>query len=787
MSSATKTPAETQADISVSPPHKKQRTDAFGDAESKTAPAAAAKTSDNGVTTPVTAAAAANSTTMARNGSAAEGDIDEGLYSRQLYVLASIVYHSYDLFFLREEDLGKNRAETCQPRLAELNSYVPVTAETGSITDDFLQQFQVKRSAHVATVPLSTTYLRREVGLGPPATTYLPREVGLGDSGRDVHLFFVRALAGPYTFSIGDTSSLSEYTRGGIVTQVKMPVTVSFKSLRESLAAPEFVISDFAKFDRPAQLHIGFQALDKFMQQHGRLPAPRSKADADTFERVAAETNAASSARADELSGALMRQLSHLAAGGVAPMQAVVGGIAAQEVMKACTSKFMPIRQWFYFDAAECLPEEEEEVLTEEACRPVVIPHMTESYSSSQDPPERSIPICTLKNFPNAIEHTLQWARDMFEGLFTQPAETVQAYLLDPKFMERTMKQQGMQPIETLEVLKRALIDDRPSTFEDCIAWARLQFQEHYYNTITQLLYNFPPDQTTSSGAPFWSGPKRCPHAIRFDINNAMHVDFVVAAAHLHAENYRIKGWRDRAAVAAAAARLSVKEFVPRSGVKIAVTDTEAQSQNMGAVEPGTAERIIRATRTTTLTCTVSSGLALYKLAQGHKKLELYKNGFMNLALPFFAFSEPISAPKQKYYDTEFSLWDRFDIDGELTLKEFLDYFQDKYNLEITMLSQGVCMLYSFFMAPAKRKERLGLHMSEVVKKVSHKRIEPHVCALVFELCCNDADGEDVEVPYVRYVLPKVGCKPRSGSRPLVWRGGGRPFADARTGEDAAR
>ena len=38
----------------------------------------------------------------------------------------------------------------------------------------------------------------------------------------------------------------------------------------------------------------------------------------------------------------------------------------------------------------------------------VVLPYLTESYSSSQDPPEKSIPICTLKNFPNAIEHTLQ-------------------------------------------------------------------------------------------------------------------------------------------------------------------------------------------------------------------------------------------------------------------------------------------------------------------------------------------------------------------------------------------
>jgi ubiquitin-activating enzyme E1 len=38
-------------------------------------------------------------------------------------------------------------------------------------------------------------------------------------------------------------------------------------------------------------------------------------------------------------------------------MQAIIGGIAAQEAMKAVTGKFMPIRQYFYFDAIECLPE----------------------------------------------------------------------------------------------------------------------------------------------------------------------------------------------------------------------------------------------------------------------------------------------------------------------------------------------------------------------------------------------------------------------------------------------
>ena len=53
-----------------------------------------------------------------------------------------------------------------------------------------------------------------------------------------------------------------------------------------------------------------------------------------------------------------------------------------------------------------------------------------------QDPPEKSIPICTIKNFPNAIEHTIQWARE-FEGLFTEAPENVNMFLNDPEFMTK--------------------------------------------------------------------------------------------------------------------------------------------------------------------------------------------------------------------------------------------------------------------------------------------------------------------------------------------------------------
>ena len=68
--------------------------------------------------------------------------------------------------------------------------------------------------------------------------------------------------------------------------------------------------------------------------------------------------------------------------------------------------------------------------------RQVIVPGMTESYSSSRDPPEKSIPICTLHHFPNVIEHTIQWARDIFEGLFKNQIENVNSYLSNPDYIE---------------------------------------------------------------------------------------------------------------------------------------------------------------------------------------------------------------------------------------------------------------------------------------------------------------------------------------------------------------
>ncbi|KAH8917014.1 hypothetical protein BT69DRAFT_1227469, partial [Atractiella rhizophila] len=165
------------------------------------------------------------------------------------------------------------------------------------------------------------------------------------------------------------------------------------------------------------------------------------------------------------------------------------------------------------------------------------------------------------------------------------------------------------------------------------------------------------------------------------------------------------------------------------------------------------AGKIIPAIATTTALATGLVCLELYKFLDGKNKLEDYKNGFVNLALPFFGFSEPIAAKKNKYNDVEWSLWDRFEIKGDVTLAELIKIFADKHELEVTMMSSGVSMLYAMFMPKAKKEDRLKMKMSELVESVGRKPIPPHVKAITVEIMADGRDGEDVEVRVTTHTL----------------------------------
>lgn len=790
---------------------------------------------------------------------------------------------------------------------------------------------------------------------------------------------------GPYTFELVgiDSSSCSTPATQGYITQVKRPVTMSFQKYGDAYDHPEdLMMTDFAKFDRPPLLHLLYKALDLFLEKFGKLPSPGVEEEINQFLEISKTLDSDSL-----LVDGLLPLARHFASGSraiLSPMCAAMGGIVGQEVLKACSGKFTPIRGFLYFDAVETLPDDllpfsetemtgsrydsqiavfgfsmqkrlidqrmflvgagaigcemlknwalmgvgcgpeglvhitdmdrieksnlsrqflfrnehincfksttaaesakamnpdlniisyqekvaqetehlfgddfydkltgvctaldnvEARLYVDQKClfyrlpmlesgtlgtkgnTQVVVPHITENYGATRDPPEKSIPVCTLKNFPNQIQHTLQWARDYFEGVFKQTAEDVNAYITNPDFL-KTLDSQQNTKTETLKSIQSTLVDERPRTFEDCVVWARLKFEDLFVNQILQLLHNFPEDQYTSSGAKFWSGSKRCPKPVMFDMNAKCeeagmmnHLDFIVSTANLRATMYGIKGRTDKEYFVNVLKNIIVPDFTPREGIKIAANEEEAKDRTddiEGDSEADTiiaslpkpselagfklnpiefdkdiddhmlfvtacsnlralnysiptedthrsraiAGKIIPAIATTTALVTGLICLELYKIIGTPRKelgIEAYKNGFVNLAIPFITLSEPTAPAKTKCVikgkEWNWTAWDSLDVNkGDITLAELIDYFKEELNLEISMLSQGVSILYSFFANKKKVEERMPMKMSDIITSITKKEFPPNQLFIILEIIANDLDtDEEVEIPYIKF------------------------------------
>uniref|UniRef100_A0AAY4C3H2 E1 ubiquitin-activating enzyme n=1 Tax=Denticeps clupeoides TaxID=299321 RepID=A0AAY4C3H2_9TELE len=793
-------------------------------------------------------------------------------------------------FYLRESHLGQNRSVCCCPQLSQLNSYVRVHSHCGPLEENFLFGFQVVvltnstlleqqrvgtfcHSHNIKFIVADTKGLCGQLFCDfgedftvtdcngePPITAMIDKitkeNPGIVTCVEEHNLRGVSSVTfsgvfgmvelnsnGPvaiqvlngFSFSICDTSGFHEYERGGVVTEVKDSATFAFVPL---VNGDMFVMKDNAKMQEHQTLHLAFQALHEFVKDTRRLPA----ADADKLVTLATRLKVASGL--DEMDENMVRKLAMVARGDLAPVNAFIGGLAAQEVIKACSGKFTPLHQWMYFHALECLPEaaKVEEQLLAMRCRydgqiavfgsdfqeklgkqryflvgagaigcellknfaliglgagegghitvtdmdsieksnlnrqflfkpqdigrqkanvaaeaarqmnpdmnitahqnrlgtesesvyghsffrnldgvaaaldnyearvyldgccvaykkpmleggtlgtkgstVVVVPHVTESYGPTSSGGEHAIPLCTLKNFPHRIEHTLQWARDQFEGLFKHSAENVNQYSSDSGFLSHTMERGPAEELEVLESISSSLGEQRPRSWPDCVSWARRRWETLYNNDIRQLLHCFPPDSVTSSGLPFWMDMKRCPHPLTFDPNNTTHMDYVVAAANLYGQIYGIEGTRDCAAIRAALEEVHVPEFTPKSSVKIHVTDEEMKGEeakdgnsevlcstvpverdddsnfhmdyivaasNLRAENydiPTTdkhkskliAGRIMPAIATTTAAIAGLMCLELYKLVQGHRRIESYRSSFLNLAIQTYSLFIP--------------------------------------------------------------------------------------------------------------------------------------------------
>ncbi|XP_059712188.1 ubiquitin-like modifier-activating enzyme 7 isoform X4 [Haemorhous mexicanus] len=329
-------------------------------------------------------------------------------------------------FLLEESDLGQNRAKASQRALAELNPRVVVESHSGELSEAFLSSFQV--------VVLTESPLEEQLRIGdfchaqgicfivadtkglagqlfcdfgerfvvddpaegdpvsaavehisqgnPGVVTYMGTENSHGHLFHDGDVVTFSGVQGmtelngqepvpvrvldTFRLEISDTSSFSPYRCGGLVSQVQQPQECSHKPLSQALEEPKIQVANPEDLPRSCSLHAAFRALHAFRRERGRLPRPRAPADAERVLELARSLGA----QRDPLDEDIVHAFASVSAGDLCPVAAVVGALAAQEVLKAITGKFVPLEQWLYFDALECLALAGAAQLTETDCAP---------------------------------------------------------------------------------------------------------------------------------------------------------------------------------------------------------------------------------------------------------------------------------------------------------------------------------------------------------------------------------------------------------------------------------
>ena len=433
----------------------------------------------------------------------------------------------------------------------------------------------------------------------------------------------------------------------------------------------------------------------------------------------------------------------------------------------------------------------------------IVVPNMTESYGSQPDPPEQGIPMCTLHNFPSNIDHCCMWARDQFSGLFEQQPQSINALIHDSTYIQKMKTVDPGQLAQTLKAANNFLTKERCDNFNDCVKWARMKFEEYFNYKIRDLQNQFPENAVSQEGLPFWTGTKRYPTAATFDPKNQFDAAFVTAAAILRA---RVCGIKPEGNIPELAAAVQVPKW-EASKVKISLDDDKqgpaatglddleqliatvqpqisqlrelhpesfekdddsnghmdfvAAAANIRAInyqiEPKDkleikciAGKIIPAIATTTAMICGLVALEMYKVhcVEHDKKVEDFRFGSINLALPIFNITEVMPCKQMECPSNhmKFTLWDKWFVEGDLTLQQFFDAVHDKYHLDVDMVTIGNKVVYPVFSNMKISASRLSKKITDIlVQDLEEPPLNNDQYLIPIEALCVDFDGNDVE------------------------------------------
>ena len=143
----------------------------------------------------------------------------------------------------------------------------------------------------------------------------------------------------------------------------------------------------------------------------------------------------------------------------------------------------------------------------------VIIPKLTKSYSETQDPVEKLIPMCTIKNFPFKIEHCIEWALDIFNNYFNEVIKDFKELNKGSDNFKNYINLLDNDIIinNKLEILVDIIDTFNENNYKNIVKFANIVYNKIFISPVKELLELYPIDKLNEDETKFWTGNRLMP------------------------------------------------------------------------------------------------------------------------------------------------------------------------------------------------------------------------------------------------------------------------------------
>ena len=173
------------------------------------------------------------------------------------------------------------------------------------------------------------------------------------------------------------------------------------------------------------------------------------------------------------------------------------------------------------------------------------------------------------------------------------------------------------------------------------------------------------------------------------------------------------------------------------------------------------AGKIIPAIATTTASITGLVALQIYVILTTNK-IETMRNAFLNLAMGLFVLTEPQEkvCQKDKDYDPillsavkaippNWTVWDKIELNGSMTMQEFIDYMTTTYGVESSIITcNNVSLIQTY---QASHKPRFAMKIEDCYNTYSKTKLDEKTNYLIIEVSADTVDGAAAIMPLIKY------------------------------------